>query len=385
MSELPIRIGVVGLGLIAQGVHLPNLETLRDQFTVTHVCDASLDRAASVADRLPGSVRASTRFIDVLTDPDVDAVLILTPGSHGDIVLAALEQGKDVFVEKPLAYSLAEIHELREAQVASGRVVQVGTMKAHDPLVPAARDALGRIGRLAVVRVTVIHPTDECQFEHIRLLNAPAPDPAVTSEAEAYSLRRAREAMGDDADGPRSLYTDVLLGSVIHEAALLRALGLGLPRTTDFACVDPPLSETPASQPPRLLAVGVLPGGAQLQLSWTWAPDFPEYVEEVMAIGIAGRMRLTMPGPYLPAHRSALTVESMVDGQRTVATTQPHHSTAFVEELRAFAASVRSGAPNVCTIEGAGEDLTFLQQVARAAANQAGLPVGGEAGQGTDS
>jgi len=385
VSEPPIRIGVVGLGVIAQGVHLPNLETLRDQFTVTHVCDASWDRAVSVADRLPGSVQATTKFGDVLADPAVDAVLILTPGSHGNIVLAALAQGKDVFVEKPLAYSLAEIHELQRAQAASGRVVQVGTMKAHDPLVPVARDALRRIGQLRLVRVTVIHPNDECQFEHIRLLDAPKPESAVVDEAQAYSKTRAEEAMGQDPAGPRSLYTDVLLGSVIHEAALLRALGLGLPQSIDFASVDPLLSTTPASEPPRLLAVGVLPGGAQLNLSWTWAPDFPEYFEEVMVIGSAGRMRLTMPGPYLPAHRSTLTVESMVDGQRTTTTTQPAHSTAFVEELRAFAQSVRNGGPNLCTIEGAGEDLTFLQQVARAAADQAGLSVGGEAGLGADS
>ena len=385
MSEPPIRIGVVGLGLIAQGVHLPNLETLRDQFTVTHVCDASRERAVSVADRLPGAVRASARFDDVMADPAVDAVLILTPGSHGNIVLAALAQGKDVFVEKPLAYSLAEIHELQRAEVASGRVVQVGTMKAHDPLVPVARDALGRIGPLRLVRVTVIHPNDECQFEHISLLDAPTPDSAVVDEAQAYSMKRAEEALGQGPAGPRDLYTDVLLGSVIHEAALLRALGLGLPQRIDFASVDPVLSKSPATEPPRLLAVGELPGGAQLQLSWTWAPDFPEYFEEVMVIGSAGRMRLTMPGPYLAAHRSSLTVESMVDGQRTITTTQPSHSTAFVAELRAFAHSVRNGGPNLCTIEGAGEDLAFLQQVARAAADQAGLRVGGEAGLDTDS
>ncbi len=385
MSEPPIRIGVVGLGLIAQGVHLPNLETLRDQFTVTHVCDASWDRAVSVADRLPGSVQATTTFVDVLADPAVDAVLILTPGSHGNIVLAALAQGKDVFVEKPLAYSLAEIHDLQRAQAASGRVVQVGTMKAHDPLVPVARDALGRIGQLRLVRVTVIHPNDECQFEHISLLDAPKPDSAVVNEAQAYSTKRAEEALGQGPAGPRTLYTDVLLGSVIHEAALLRALGLGLPQTIDFASVDPTLSASPATEPPRLLAVGDLPGGAQLQLSWTWAPDFPDYFEEVTVVGSAGRMRLTMPGPYLPAHRSALTVECMVDGQRTVTTTQPSHSTAFVEELRAFAHSVRNGGPNLCTIEGAGEDLAFLQQVARAAADQAGLSVGGEAGLDANS
>ncbi|MEY4170927.1 MAG: hypothetical protein RLZ94_2000, partial [Actinomycetota bacterium] len=52
----PIRVGLVGLGLISQAVHLPNLETLRADFTVTAVCDASAPLAAEVAARLPGDV-----------------------------------------------------------------------------------------------------------------------------------------------------------------------------------------------------------------------------------------------------------------------------------------------------------------------------------------
>ena len=56
-AQPPIRVGIVGLGLIAQGVHLPNLATLRDTYQVVHVCDVSLDRAVAVADGLPGQVR----------------------------------------------------------------------------------------------------------------------------------------------------------------------------------------------------------------------------------------------------------------------------------------------------------------------------------------
>ena len=375
----PIRVGVVGLGLISQAVHLPNLETLRDRFTVVHVCDASGSLAREVAERLPGDVAATHDWHDVVADPRVEAVLVLTPGSHGEIAAGALRAGKHVFAEKPLAHSRAEIRELIDLSSTSGLVLQVGTMKAYDDVIVAARTALGSIGTLRVVRVTVLHPTDECQFEHVGLIPADDPDPGAVAAGRAYTDARNDEAMGDSALGVRLLYSDVLLGSVIHELALLRALGLGLPASWDFVSVDPPLGEARAPEPPRIMAIGQLPGGAQLQLSWNWVPDFPEYDEEVKVIGSAGRITLQMPGPYLADHRAELTVESVSDGVRHRDLVTSGYTTAFVRELEAFAASVRAGAPVACEAQGALDAGAALQSRAATAGRSAGLHIGGEA------
>ena len=374
-----IRVGVVGLGLITQGVHLPNLETLRANFEITHVCDASPTLTDEVAARLPGDVTASTDWRAVVADPRVDAVMILTPGSHGETAAAALLAGKHVFAEKPLAHARAEIAELIALAQERHLVLQVGTMKAHDDIIGPAREAIGRIGNVRVVRVTVLHPTDECQFEHVNLIPAASPDPAVMQAGRSYTEARNDDAMGDSALGVRLLYSDVLLGSVIHEMALLRALGLGLPQSWDFVSVDPPLGEERASEPPRIMAIGRLPGGAQLQLSWNWVPDYPEYDEEVKVIGSAGRVTLTMPGPYLAHHRAHLTVEAMSEGVRHRDTISSGFTTAFVRELEAFAASVRDGAPVACDGQGALDDVICLQRLAAQAGRQAGLRVGGEA------
>src|SRR2546429_3732015 len=77
-----LRVGVVGLGLIAQAVHLPNLRLLGGRFRVTHVCDLSPRLAAEIGSGLPRS-RTSTDWRAVCQDPDVDAILLLTPhGAH---------------------------------------------------------------------------------------------------------------------------------------------------------------------------------------------------------------------------------------------------------------------------------------------------------------
>jgi len=140
-EDLALRVGVVGLGLIAQAVHLPNLHTLRARFRITRVCDVSAPLADAIADHLPGQVAVSTDWRDVVAAPELDALLVLTPGSHGDVVQAGLAAGKHVFAEKPLAYSLAEAHACAEAARAAGRVLQVGYMKQYDPVLPQARAA----------------------------------------------------------------------------------------------------------------------------------------------------------------------------------------------------------------------------------------------------
>lgn len=378
MIVAPIRVGVVGLGLITQGVHLPNLETLRADFEVTHVCDASPSLTEAVAARLPGKVTASTDWRSVVADPRVDAVMILTPGSHGETAATALRAGKHVFAEKPLAHSQAEIAGLIELAEERNLVLQVGTMKAHDDIIEPTRQAIDRIGDVRVVRVTVLHPTDECQFEHVNLIPAEDPDPGVVQAGRAYTEARNDEAMGDSSLGVRLLYSDVLLGSVIHEMALLRALGLGLPESWDFVSVDPLLGEQRAPEPPRIMAIGRLPGGAQLHLSWNWVPDYPEYDEEVKVIGSAGRVTLALPGPYLAHHRAHVTVEAMSDGVRHRDVISSGFTTAFVRELEAFAASLRDGAGVRCDAQGALEDVRCLQRLAAQAGRQAGLRVGGE-------
>lgn len=375
----PIRVGVVGLGLITQGVHLPNLETLRANFVVTHVCDASPSLALAVAERLPGDVAATDDWSRVVSDPGVDAVLVLTPGSHGEIVAGALRAGKHVFAEKPLGHSRAEIEGLIALARDTDRVLQVGTMKAHDDIIAPARAAIARIGTVRVARVTVLHPTDECQFEHVNLLPADSPNPDVVAAGRTYTEARNDEAVADSSLGVRRLYADVLLGSVVHEMALLRALGLGLPDSWDFVSIEPALGDAPPLEPPRIMAVGQLPGGVQAQLSWNWVPDYPEYDEEVKVIGSAGRVTISMPGPYLAHHRARMVVEAVVDGVRHREEIFSGNTTAFVRELEAFAASIRDGAPVMCDAEGALLDIRCLQALAAQAGRQAGLRVAGEA------
>jgi predicted dehydrogenase len=113
----PLRVGVVGAGKIS-GQYSERFLAL-PQVAVTAVSDLDPARASTLAARHPGA--AARPLAALLAADDVDLVLNLTvPAAHAEVSLAALDAGKHVYVEKPLASSLADGREVAAAAQASG-------------------------------------------------------------------------------------------------------------------------------------------------------------------------------------------------------------------------------------------------------------------------
>jgi len=109
-----IRVGLIGAGAFAKGMHLPNLQGLSDRFTLQAVASRSGHNAQAVARQFEAAY-ATTSNEEILVDDSVDAVLITTRHHlHADLVLAALEAGKHVLVEKPLAINEQELARIEE-------------------------------------------------------------------------------------------------------------------------------------------------------------------------------------------------------------------------------------------------------------------------------
>lgn len=105
------RIGValVGAGAFAQAQHMPNLLRLRDLFELRAVASRTGVTARSLADRVEAGY-ATTDVEAVLSDPEIQLVLVSTRhDTHAALALRALEAGKNVFVEKPLALDEEEL------------------------------------------------------------------------------------------------------------------------------------------------------------------------------------------------------------------------------------------------------------------------------------
>jgi predicted dehydrogenase len=119
------KIGMVGLGWIAQVFHLPILSKLAD-VEITCVCDQDKTRARAIAEKY-GIKRFYTDYAEMLAKEDLNAVDICTSTDvHKEVSIACLEAKRDVFVEKPIARKLVEAVAIADAVKKNKRKLMVG-------------------------------------------------------------------------------------------------------------------------------------------------------------------------------------------------------------------------------------------------------------------
>ncbi len=153
----PVRIGLIGFGYwgpnLARNFHaMPTCE-------LAAICDSNPERL----DKAALQYRSSTLYADVdkLLDSDIDAIALATPArSHYALARAALEAGKHVLVEKPLAMTTHEARELVDLAAAQGLVLAVGHVFIYNPAVHYVKSllnsgALGDVYYLYSTRVNL--------------------------------------------------------------------------------------------------------------------------------------------------------------------------------------------------------------------------------------
>ena len=119
----PIRIGVIGAGFIGR-VHMEKFGSI-DGARVVGCTDMSAELATKAAQQF-GLERVFASADELIASSDLDAVIVAVPNkSHAPLTVAALEAGKHVLVEKPMALNAAAAREIVEAAKKSGRTVMV--------------------------------------------------------------------------------------------------------------------------------------------------------------------------------------------------------------------------------------------------------------------
>jgi predicted dehydrogenase len=154
----PIGVAVVGAGYWGPNL-VRNVRQVAD-LRLRWVCDLDQDRARATAGPY-GDVRTTAHLDDVLADGDVDLVAVATPASsHAAIAMAAIEAGKHMLVEKPLARSYEEGKRIVDAAAARGTVLMCDHTYCYTPAVQKIRElvrtgVLGDIQFVDSVRVNL--------------------------------------------------------------------------------------------------------------------------------------------------------------------------------------------------------------------------------------
>lgn len=165
-----IRMGFIGLG--NRGTQLLHRFMANEDVEITAFCDAyepymdrdyskvderwkAIGRIPKMGEKFDASVKKYTDFRKLLEDKNVDAVCISTPDHwHALQTIAALEAGKDVYVEKPLTINISEGRAMVNAQKKTDRIVAVGLNRRGSSIYQNLAKALqaGKIGKITVAR-----------------------------------------------------------------------------------------------------------------------------------------------------------------------------------------------------------------------------------------
>lgn len=346
-----LRVGVIGTGIIAQVMHLHFLRELSDRFEIASVCDISRDSAERCAEAY-GVASVHTDWRELLTE-SLDAVLILTSGSHAPIAVAAAEAGKHVFVEKPMCFSVAEGREMIAAASNAGVTLMVGYPKRYDPAYQRFQGAVARLGRPKLMRVTTMESPFRPYVGHYPLL-APGEVPeGVVQQLRSDTQSRLREAIGTDDAFYVSQYHMVLLDTLVHEINTVRG-ALGEPERLDFV-------ELREGSLTALLTFPTMP----VAIHWLDLPGMTRYLMEFAVFDDDERVTLSFPSPFL---RNAPTLLSVESGRRDDVGSShceeiTSYESAFKAELVAFHRAVVDGvAPPTDGWDGA-RDIALCQAI----------------------
>lgn len=336
---MTVRVGVVGGGLVAQAMHLHYLAAKPDRFTIAALAEPSLTVREALSARY-GIRGLHADYRGLLDAGGVDALVVCSPaGTHAELVLAALDAGVHVFVEKPMCITLRDADAIVAARARTDLVVQVGTMKRFDPAYERMLAELPESAAdLRYVSVVVNDPEFEPFFGAGEIVRG-ADVPREAIEATARGERdQVEEAVGSgDPDVVRA-FSESYLGSMIHDLnvvhGLLEQLGEPLPaQVVDGAWWNEGRAVTGALR---------LANGARWDNAWIQLLDTHEYQESITLYFADSVRALLFPSPWQKQRPTVYRRAERRDGANAAQETTSYEEP-FSRELDHFHACVTAG------------------------------------------
>jgi len=350
-----LKLGIIGLGEIAQIAHLPILSSLRDQFEITAICDVSPQLVQAIGRQYHVDKRYLTSA-DLVADPDIEAVFVLNSDEyHTDNVIAALENGKHAFVEKPMALNMEDAERIMAAEKASGKKVMVGYMRRY---APAFRQALEEVKQMKHINYARFR--DIIGYNHyfikqtqnvFRFSDIPA---ELAAQKEARGKEQVYKAIGDSAE----LYSNTyrwMAGLCSHDFSAMREM-LGMPKRV--------VAATKWSERNFMNVLFEYEG-----FHVVYEVGFDHHIRFDAAIEIFGDQKtvhVQYDSGYIRHLPTTLKIEQSEGTSYTESVIRPTYTDPYTCEILHFYEAVKEGKPLNTTAEDAIDDLRLFQMIVQA-------------------
>lgn len=349
-----LRVGVIGLGEVAQVVHLPVLTSLPQLFEVRSACDLSPTLLREVGDRF-GIGQRFTGASDLIAAGGIDAVLVLNSDEyHAECVVEALEHGLHVLVEKPLCLAPREAEAVIDARDRSGATVMVGYMRRFAPAFLEAKELLPSLGRVNFARVHDVIGRNSLIVDQTAFVVRPTDLPqSALEERWERGRRMVADAIGDVPGAVAGAYR-LLCGLGSHDLSAMREL------------LGPPQGVHAARQWRDGGYIAALLDYGDYVVSYETGVDeqlrFDAHLE---VFGDSSSFRIQYDTPYVRHLPTELHVETSDGAAITRSVRRPHLKDPYTHELEYFHACVSAGTPPKTSPEDFVADLDLFAELVR--------------------
>jgi UDP-N-acetylglucosamine 3-dehydrogenase len=155
---MKLKVGIIGAGSIARYRHLPET-AMNPHAEVGAICDVVEERAQEIAREY--QCKAYTDYREMVQDPDLAAVIVAaTNTTHAEMTIAALEAGKHVMCEKPMATNLEDAQAMIDSAERSGTKLMIAHNQRLEPANQKAKEILqsGKLGKVLTFSSVFGHP-----------------------------------------------------------------------------------------------------------------------------------------------------------------------------------------------------------------------------------
>ncbi|MDP6069215.1 MAG: Gfo/Idh/MocA family oxidoreductase [Alphaproteobacteria bacterium] len=340
----PLNIGMIGAGFVGQLAHLANYADI-PECRVLGLAEVRPKLRELVSKRydIP---RAYARHSEMLEDPDIEAVVVVTRRHHtGPIALECLRAGRHLLTEKPMAATLDQASTLVGAQ-QPGTVYAVGSMRRHDEGVEMARRMLAELreskelGEVLLVRLFCYGGQDYCNMPGFVDSGEPRPD-----ELPSWSL--APEWL------PRTWHDDYdnFVNVYVHAINLLRHL-----------CNDTP--EVRHADLRRRHGGTVLLDFASFPAVLEYGEmDHNDWIEGVEVVFSRDRLKLSLPPALLRNVPTKVELYRNTGRGEEIVAPLANWSWSFRRQAEAFVADVHHGRQPIASRQDALEDMALIEAI----------------------
>ncbi|MBI1778614.1 MAG: Gfo/Idh/MocA family oxidoreductase [Proteobacteria bacterium] len=341
-----LGIGIIGTGMVGQVAHVANFRQFQN-CRIVALADLRPELRRLVGERF-GISRLYATHIELLSDPDVQAVVVATNRpATGPVVLDAFEAGKHVLSEKPMAHTVDQATRLVEAAEARGLRYAVGFMKRHDAGLVYAKQQLdtllenGALGRLMLARCYCFAGDFSGNCDGFVMTKEPRPDGIkVWPVAPAW--------MPDAFTSPYAQFVNVY----VHDVNIFRHVMGRTPRLLDVRLRGP-------NGHLITLDFGICLGVMELGET-----NFPGWHEGLEFIFERGRLVVELPPPLLRNVPARVRLDR-AGGQHEMVEPHIEWSWAFKRQAEAFLDDVRGERLPLGNGRDGIEDLRLIEEIWR--------------------